>query len=878
MTGSEIRERFLQFFKQQGHTIRPSASLMPNDPTVLFTIAGMVPFKAFFLAQGELPFYRAASSQRCLRTNDIDEVGKTARHLTFFEMLGNFSFGDYFKEEAITWGWEFLTGEMKLPEEKLWVSVFKDDDESADLWHKKMGLPRERIVPLGEDNNFWKMGETGPCGPCSEILYDMGEEVGCGRPDCKVGCDCDRYLELWNLVFTQFDRDAEGRLHPLPKRNIDTGMGLERLAAVIQGVKTNFETDLLRLIINETAALSEKRYGQAGNIDCSLRIIADHMRAITFLIFDDLLPSNEGRGYVLRSLIRRAMRQGKILGLEGAFLYRLVDSVCRVMGLAELTNRREGISQIILTEEERFLSTLKQGTNILETLIEEHRREGRPTITGAEVFRLYDTYGFPVDLTREMAKEAGLSIDEAGFSEAMETQRRRARSAGLGPTKEVPVHVDAVIRAKTEFVGYERLETKARILEIIKEDKPRPEAREGEEVEIILDVSPFYGEGGGQIGDQGILTKEGVKVEIVDTQSTPYALLHQARIVSGWIKEGDEVTARVDRRRRMNIARNHTATHLLQAALREILGAHVKQAGSLVASDRLRFDFTHPSPLTDREIRRVEELVNERIRGNIPVSTFTTTLEEAREAGAMALFTEEYGDKVRVVKIGEVSLELCGGTHTQATGELSIFQLASETGVAAGIRRIEAITGEAAYQDIRKQQETINEIAERLKTEPDRVLEKVDQLVEETRTLKDNIGHLKQRLLAIRIEHLLTSVVTVEGIKLIAAEIEGMDMGSLREAADSLAAKLEGLSIVVLCSVQEGKVFWVTRVAKELTDRVHAGKLVGELAKITGGGGGGRPDFAQAGGRDPDKLHQALARTLEIVKSYLTVPPFFLTE
>ncbi|MDI6791457.1 MAG: alanine--tRNA ligase, partial [bacterium] len=661
MTGSEIREKFLKFFEQQGHTIRPSASLIPNDPTVLFTIAGMVPFKAFFLSQGELPFYRAVTSQRCLRTNDIDEVGKTARHLTFFEMLGNFSFGDYFKEEAIAWGWEFLTGEMKLSEDRLWVSVFEDDDESADLWHGKIGLSRDRIVPLGEDNNFWKMGETGPCGPCSEILYDMGEEAGCGKPDCRVGCDCDRYLELWNLVFTQFDRDAEGRLHPLPKRNIDTGMGLERLAAVRQGVKNNFETDLLRLIIDETVALSGKKYGQENSIDCSLRIIADHIRAGAFLIFDDLLPSNEGRGYVLRSLIRRAMRQGKLLGMEDVFLYRLVDSVCRTMGLVDLTNRREEISRIILTEEERFLNTLKQGTNILETLIEEYQREGRTTMSGEDVFRLYDTYGFPLDLTREMAGEAGLSIDEAGFAEAMEAQRSRARSAGLGPTKEVSVHVDAVAKVSTEFVGYDQLETKAKILEIIKDDKRLPEAGQGEEVEIILDVSPFYGESGGQVGDRGTLVKEGTTLEIVDTQSTPYALLHQARIILGQIKEGDELAARVDQPRRMNIARNHTATHLLQAALREILGTHVKQSGSLVAPDRLRFDFSHSSPLTEREIRRVEEMVNERIRENIPVTTSITTLKEAKEAGATALFTETYRDKVRTVKIGEVSLELCGG-------------------------------------------------------------------------------------------------------------------------------------------------------------------------------------------------------------------------
>ncbi|MDI6794239.1 MAG: alanine--tRNA ligase [bacterium] len=644
---------------------------------------------------------------------------------------------------------------------------------------------------------------------------------------------------------------------------------MERLAAVMQGVKNNFETDLLRLIIDETVAFSGKKYGQEASIDCSLRIIADHVRAGAFLIFDDLLPSNEGRGYVLRSLIRRAMRQGKLLGLEEAFLYRLVDSVCRTMGLVDLTNRREEISRIILTEEERFLSTLKQGTNILETLIDEYQREGQTVMRGEDVFKLYDTYGFPLALTREMAGEAGLSIDEDGFSKAMEAQRSRARSAGLGSTKEVSVHVDAVAKVSTEFVGYDQLETKAKILEIIKEDKRIPEAGEGEEVEIILEVSPFYGEAGGQVGDRGTLVKEGTAIEIVDAQSTPYALLHQARITSGRIKEGDELAAKVDRPRRMNIARNHTATYLLQAALREILGVHVKQSGSLVTSDRLRFDFTHPSPLSEREIRRIEEVVNERIRENIPVTTSVTTLKEAREAGAIALFIETYGDKVRTVKIGEVSLELCGGTHTQATGELSIFRLVSETGVAAGIRRIEAITGEAAYQDIRKQQEIMQEIAERLKTDPTRVLERVDKLLEETKALEHNISNLNQRLLTTKIENLLTSVVTVTGVKLIAAEIEAIGMDALRQAADSLAAKLEGASIVVLCSVQEGKVFWVTRVTKDLTDRVHAGKLAGELAKITGGGGGGRPDFAQAGGRDPAKLHQALGRTLEIVKERL---------
>ncbi|MFH1896875.1 MAG: alanine--tRNA ligase [Candidatus Desantisbacteria bacterium] len=882
MKGFEIRQAYLDFFEKKGHTIQSSISLVPSDPTVLFTIAGMVPFKPLFLGQvSPLPFTRAVSSQRCLRTNDIENVGKTARHHTFFEMLGNFSFGDYFKKEAISWAWEFLTSVMKLPADKLYATIYLDDEEAFNIWHKEIGLPEDRIIKLGEDSNFWTMGETGPCGPCSEILIDQGAEIGCLREDCSPGCDCDRFLELWNLVFTQFDRDAEKTLHPLPKKNIDTGMGLERLAAVLQGKHSNFDCDLLFPIIEATAEIAGVSYrnnnpltpfikGEFEGINIPLRIIADHLRAITFLIFDSVLPSNESRGYVLRSLIRRAIRQGRRLNLKGTFLYQLVPVVIETTGIGGILPQQDHISKVIKQEEEKFATTLERGLNILEGLIEEYKGREESIILGKDIFRLYDTYGFPLMLAEEIILEAGLSIDRQGFDEEMSIQRKKAREAGLGlEEKEIPAGF--IIEHETQFVGYESMQAEAIVLDIATGNSLIEQAEEGEVVQIILDITPFYAESGGQSGDTGILTGEGVQVEIIGTQKSTIGktIIHHAKVTQGVLKKGDTINAQVDISSRLAIQRNHTATHLLQAALQQVLGKHVKQSGSFVASDYLRFDFAHLSPLTEEECQRIEELVNNKILENLLVEVSETDRSKAEEMGAMALFGEKYGQMVRVVKIGDYSLELCGGTHASATGELGLFKIKAEIGIASGVRRIEAFSGMSAYRYGRRQQEINSDLSQLLKVPSDEIVPRVERLLRANKEQEKELTRLNKELIKGKIGEMVTAAVQIGNIQAVIIRLDNTEQNELRETADLLMNTMKS-GVIILASVIGGKVFWVAKVSCDLTNQIHAGKLIKQIASITGGNGGGRADVAQAGGVKIEMVEEAMNEGKRILQELLT--------
>ncbi|HEA47219.1 MAG TPA: alanine--tRNA ligase [bacterium] len=702
MKGNEIRKRFLEFFKDRGHTIQPSRSLIPEDPTVLLTIAGMIPFKPIFTGEIKSDLKRVVTSQRCLRTNDIENVGKTARHHTFFEMLGNFSFGDYGKKETIRWAWEFLIKELKIPKERLWVSVYEEDEEAFDIWHKEEKVRRDRIVRLGSEHNFWAIGPTGPCGSCSEVIYDRGKKYSCGRPTCGVGCDCDRFLEVWNLVFMEYNRDQEGRLRPLPRKNIDTGMGLERLAMILQEKENTFDTDFLKPIIDYTASLSGVGYGPDRIKDLALRIIADHMRAIVFLIYDGVLPSNVGRGYVLRRIIRRALSQGRNLGLAKPYLHKLVSIVIDIMKepYPELSKDKEHMERIVLGEEKRFLETLEQGMKVFDDLLIHLLREKRKEISGEKAFELYDTYGIPIDLTQEVAAEHNLTLDKRGFDMAMEEQKKRGRMAwqeiGQSRVKTIYNRLAKELKA-TRFKGYDRTTLKAEILAIIKTDKRVKKAKAKDEIDIILDITPFYPEAGGQTGDSGTITKRGTRIEVLDTQRPlPEIIVHRAKIIKGSIRKGDKVEAGINIGKRLATTRNHTATHLLQGALKRVLGRHVRQTGSFVSSDRLRFDLTHFAPLTDEQLSRVEEMVNEKIRKNVKVEVSMMDLKEAKKRGAIFLVGEKYGKRVRTVKIGDFSLELCGGTQVEATGEIGLFKLVSESGIAAGVRRIEALTGKGA--------------------------------------------------------------------------------------------------------------------------------------------------------------------------------------
>ncbi len=854
-----LREEFLKYFENRGHIIKESSSLIPaTDPTLLFVSAGMVPFKSYFTSPTSPPITRAVSCQRCMRTSDLVKVGYTARHHTYFEMLGNFSFGDYFKEDVIAWAWEFLTKELNLSNERLWISIYHADNEAADIW-KKIGVRDERIIPRGKEDNFWTMGETGPCGPCSEIIYDQGKEMSCGKDSCNVECDCDRYLELWNLVFTQFDRAMDGNLTPLERKNIDTGMGLERLTSIIEGVKTNFETTLIKPIIDYTAELAP-----IADNKLALRIIADHMRAVVHLLYDGVFPGNEGRGYVLRSLIRRAAMQGRKLGVEGSFLYKVVMPVVKLSPVIGIIAEREHIASMVKVEEERFGETLDRGIGILNEMI----REGK-----VNLFVLYDTYGFPVDLAEEVAQEAGVSVDKEAFNRQMEYQRSRAREAGLGLKKSPLMNVEYDGDITSKFVGYEELSSKASILKIIPQKNG---------LDVILDTTPFYGESGGQVGDRGKLIKGKSAFQIVDTQRLGEMLIHKVEYFSSKdnsigvspvlpseeLAVGDNVYVSVDISRRLDICRNHTSTHLLQAVLQQVLGKHVKQAGSYVGPERLRFDFTHLTHLTERERLRVEALVNERIRENIPIDTITDlSVEEAKAMGAMALFEDEYKKHIRVVKIGDVSMELCGGTHLQSTGQIGFFKLISESGVAAGIRRIEALTGEGAYKYVQHQEEQLKEIAALLKSSPQDVISRVEQILIEAKEHLQLLNQMKHKFIDTRIDGLVSNSLNISGIKVVATQLDDMDADLLRDSADKISQRINSGVVILVSSVEREKVVWVSIVTADLTDIIHAGNLLNQLAKITGGGGGGRENFAQAGGKFPNKIPEALAKVPQLIES-----------
>jgi alanyl-tRNA synthetase len=867
MTSDEIRRAFLNYFEERGHRVIRSSSLVPkNDPTLLFTNAGMVQFKGVFLNEETRDYKRAATSQKCVRAggkhNDLEIVGKTARHHTFFEMLGNFSFGDYFKKEAIEMGWDLLIRRWGLPAEKMWITIYLDDDEAFHLW-RRVGVSGDRIVRLGEKDNFWAMGETGPCGPCSEIVIDQGEGVGCGRPDCRVGCDCDRFLELWNLVFMQFNRDAEGKLQPLAKPCIDTGMGLERISAILQGVKSNYETDFFKTIFKEIEVISHFSYGQDPRTDTSIRVIADHSRAATFLISDGVLPSNEGRGYVLRRIMRRGMRHGKILGVDGPFLFRTSSKVVDLMKEAypELRETEAFVSKVIQSEEERFSETLDSGLKILREELEQLQKEGKTILSGKVAFRLYDTYGFPLDLTTEILQERGMSFDEEGFRVQMEEQKQKSKQAwqGIGEGKTKEVYRRLVNEGiKTTFLGYEEIQSESKILKVIKDDKIVPFAVEGDEIEIITEKTPFYGEAGGQIGDRGVIFHEEFSLEVENTlKPIEELIIHQAKVKRGIVKEGIAAILQVEWNRRKAIALNHTATHVLQAVLREILGDHVHQAGSLVAHDRMRFDFTHFAPMKKDELERVEALVNQKIRENLRVETKTMDVEEALQTGAMALFGEKYGEKVRVVMISDFSTELCGGTHSSRTGDIGLFKIVSESGVAAGVRRVEVLTGEGAYQFIKEEERELWEIASSLKAVPGELSSKVERLLGRQRELERELSSFQDKLSYQELSNLLPFVREIKGVKVLSAKMDGKDVKQLREFVDQLKVKI-GSGIILLGGQSQNKVSLLMGVTSDLTQRYRANELIKKIALHIGGTGGGRADFAQAGGTDSKKLDEAL--------------------
>ena len=853
MKTAEIRQEFLDYFVEKQHEVVASSSLVPgNDPTLLFTNAGMVPFKDVFLGREKRANSRATSSQRCVRAggkhNDLENVGYTARHHTFFEMLGNFSFGDYFKREAIQFAWEFLTVSMNLPADRLWVTVFDEDPEAEKIWIEEIGVDPARLSRIGAKDNFWSMGDTGPCGPCSEIFFDHGPEVAGGPPGTPEE-DGDRYVEIWNLVFMQYDRSADGTLTPLPKPSVDTGMGLERIAAVMQKVHSNYEIDLFQALIKAAS----KETGCKDLKDNSLKVIADHIRSCSFLIADGVVPSNEGRGYVLRRIIRRAVRHGYELGQKGLFFHKLVAPLVEQMGEAfpELAKAQKQVERTLKREEERFAETLEQGMSILEGAIASLKGKEIP---GETAFKLYDTYGFPLDLTSDIARNRGLTVDEVGFEKAMDAQRDRARAAS---TFKVDYGTDLGIEGSTEFTGYENLDGKVKVEAIFVDGKPIAHLSTGEQGIIVLNKTPFYAESGGQTGDAGILKADGVLVEVSDTQKQGSAFIHIGVVEQGELKEGAELEAHVDADDRLKIACNHSATHLLHAALREVLGDHVQQKGSLVEADRLRFDFSQPEPVTEEQLQEIESRVNAEIRANHPVETRLMNIDDARATGAMALFGEKYDEEVRVLRMSDFSVELCGGTHVKYTGDIGVFRILSESGVAAGVRRIEAIAGEGALQAIQNMDAELTQIGRLLKTSSDQVQSKVVQLLERNRQLEKELDQLKSKLASAAGSELGSAAKDVKGVKVLAARIEGADAKSLRDTVDQLKNKL-GKAAVVLAAVEDGKVRLIAGVTKESMGKVKAGELVNMVAQQVGGKGGGRPDMAQAGGTDPGSLDAAL--------------------
>ncbi|HBG00444.1 MAG TPA: alanine--tRNA ligase [Firmicutes bacterium] len=873
-TTDQIRTMFLEFFQSKDHRILPSASLIPHgDPTLLLTVAGMVPFKRQFLGLEKPIHSRVATSQKCIRTGDIDNVGKTDRHGTFFEMLGNFSFGDYFKKEIIPWAWEFVVGHLHLPSDKLWVSIYLDDDEAFDIWHKDVGVPAERIVRLGKDDNFWETG-SGPCGPCSEIHIDRGVEFGCGDPDCKPGCDCDRYFEFWNLVFIQFHQDGD-TYTPLEKKSIDTGMGLERVAALMQGKRSIFEVDNLFPILEGVGELAGVLYGHDVRADVSLRVIADHARAVTFLISDGVLPSNEGRGYVLRRLIRRAIRHARLLNINEPFLNGLVTKVIELMQGAypELVERQEYIYRVVGLEEQRFGETLEQGMRLLEDLTTQARNQHLHEISGTDVFQLYDTFGFPIDLTREILADEGLRVDEEGFHRAMEAQRERARKSRTAHgylDSSLAVYKELAGAVTTEFVGYELYEVTSQIVGIIVDGHSADKADCGDQVAVILDKTPFYPDGGGQVADQGLIETDTGLVQINDVRQVVQGLIsHLGVVTEGYVAAGSRARAAITAPRRQETARHHTATHLLHRALKDVLGDHVNQAGSYVGPGRLRFDFTHFQAVSDQEIQRIEEQVNLEILKNARVEPTITDLGNAKRQGAMALFGEKYEAEVRMVRVGEDSLELCGGTHVNSTGEIGLFKILSEGSVAAGVRRIEAVVGAEALNYVRTTDAILKKLQATLQVPAEELPEQVDRLSEANRKLEKEMANVKKQSLLGALDSLVAGAEEVAGVFIVVAEVDADEAEDLRALGDRIKDRLDPVAIL-LASRSEEKVLLLSMVSKSLTQAgLHAGNVVKEAAKLCGGGGGGRPDMAQAGGRLPQKLPEALARSKAFFREQL---------
>ncbi len=872
---NELRERYLSFFEGKGHLRMASAPLVPkNDPSLLLINSGMAPLKPYFTGQEEPPRKRVTTCQKCIRTPDIENVGKTARHGTYFEMLGNFSFGDYFKKEAIPWAWEFCTQDLKMPVDKLWVTIYEDDDEAFEIWNKDIGLPPERIVRMGKKDNFWEHG-IGPCGPCSEIYFDRGPEKGCGSPDCKVGCECDRYVEFWNNVFTQFNRDESGNYTRLSHPNIDTGMGLERLACISQGVDNLFEVDTVLNILNYICKIAGVEYRKAEKTDISIRVITDHIRSTTMMVCDGVLPSNEGRGYVLRRLLRRAARHGRLLGISKPFLYEVAMVVINESKEAypELSEKAEYIKKVIRIEEERFEATVDQGIVILNEFIAQVKEKQQTVLPGEMVFKLHDTYGFPLDLTREIAEENGLGVDEEGFKKEMDAQKKKARDAHN--SKDTSAWADSVFdkldkSLKTVFTGYDETSADAKILYIVRAGEIVETAQEGDEVTIITDVTPFYAESGGQVGDTGTLTTQNSKVLINDcTRTADGKYLHTGAVESGLIETGNQGVLQIDVQRRMAICRNHTTTHLLHKALRSVLGEHVHQAGSLVEPNKLRFDFSHFSAMTPEELKKVEDMTNAAILESMEVDVREMPIDEAKKLGAMALFGEKYGNTVRVVKVQDYSVEFCGGTHLSNTAQAGLVKVLGESGVAAGVRRLEALTGEAAIRYYADREKLLNEVSQALKASPQDSLKKVETLGQELKNAEREIEQLRNKLVSGEADEVMSKAVEIKGVKVVTARFDTLDIDGLRNTGDMLKNKLES-GVVVLASNYADKVSFVVTATKDvLAKGVHSGNIIKEVAKVAGGGGGGRPDMAQAGGKDASKINDALKASLAVIDTQI---------
>ena len=881
MKSSELRQKFLDFFESKDHKVYPSASLIPtDDPTLLFTGSGMNQFKEQFLGHIK-DSRRVVTAQKCLRTVDLERVGRSPGHHTFFEMLGNFSFGDYFKQEAIEWAWEFLTDVLGIPSQRLWVSVYEDDQEAFSIWKDKIKIPAGRIIKLGEKDNFWpseapSKGPDGPCGPCTEIFFDQGVDTGCQRPGCNPACECQRFIEVWNLVFTQFDRTSSGRLQPLPNKNIDTGMGLERLTAVVQGVKSNFQTDLFEPIVGHLSKLANCSYGQDGQTDRRIMAIADHIRAVIFLISDGVSPSNQGRGYVERMLIRRAIGHSHALNIgKGPFLYKIVPIVVRIMKdcYPELLEHKDNISKVILSEEKRFQNIIEEAARIQEELMSALSRQGKDIISGEECFRLYDTYGLPLELVEANAERKGFKLDKKGFEEAMLRQRHLSRQGSqIKKTifaETLAIKIKSKVKA-TKFVGYEKDSLKTRIVLILNDGKLVEVASQGDDVQVVLEQTPFYGEAGGQIGDSGVIEKgRDAQMEVTDTTVVDEISVHRGKVIKGQLAVGDKVIASVDRQRRENIKKNHTTTHLLQAALRQVLGAQVSQSGSLVSDKRFRFDFTHSGPVGTKDLDRIEEIVNQNIRKNVPVKIENMSLAQAKKEGVMAIFGEKYGEIVRAVIIDDCSKELCGGTHVGATGEIGLFRITSESAVAAGIRRIEALTGTEAYKQIKKDLGVVSGLSRLLNSPPSLITGRVEGLLSELKSYQKEIESLKGKIFRVEIEDLIKGSVQVKQVKIIVSYAEGVGAKELRARTDLIKERLKS-AVIVLGAETAGKTLLVIALTGDLIKQgLDARRIVEEIAPLIGGRGGGRPDFAQIGSKDLAGLKRTLKQIPGIVKKYI---------